>query len=98
MRIASDSRLALFCRPAAPPAPGAQAVIPTPSSPLRRRHLTFAAQLGALGLKSSRPSQLVVCRARRAWLPPSSLWFFKPLSYEHDIGELLVGCGWLAGC
>ncbi|PRW20219.1 chaperone -domain-containing [Chlorella sorokiniana] len=50
------------------------------------RHLTFAAIPDALRLKSSRPSQLVVCRARRAWLPPSSLWVFKPLSYEHDIG------------
>ena len=54
--------------------------------PLRCRHLTFAAEPAGTGLKPSRPSQLVVCRARRAWLPPSSLWLFKPLSFEHDIG------------
>ncbi|KAL4857519.1 Chaperone protein DnaJ [Chlorella vulgaris] len=43
------------------------------------RHLTFAAELSDGG-------RLVVCRARRAWLPPSSLWLFKPLAHSHDIG------------
>lgn len=28
----------------------------------------------------------MVCRARRAWLPPSYLWLFKPLAHTHDIG------------
>lgn len=98
MRIAGHSRLALFLFVGLQhhQRPPAQAVLPTSPAPLRRRHLTFAAQPGALGLKSSRPSQLVVCRARRAWLPPSSLWVFKPLSYEHDIGKhawVSAGCG-----
>ena len=97
MRIAGHSRLALFLFVGLQhhQRPPAQAVLPTPPSHLRRRHLTFATQPGALGLKSSRPGQLVVCRARRAWLPPSSLWVFKPLSYEHDIGEhawVSAGC------
>ena len=51
-----------------------------------RRHLTFAAEPAATGLRTRRPSRLVVCRARRAWLPPSSLWLFRPLSHEHDVG------------
>ncbi|KAL4451255.1 hypothetical protein ABPG77_009327 [Micractinium sp. CCAP 211/92] len=50
------------------------------------RHLTFAAEPGATGLRTRRPSRLVVCRARRAWLPPSSLWLFRPLSHQHDVG------------
>ena len=27
-------------------------------------------------------------RARRAWLPPSALWLFKPRNYQFDIGGL----------
>lgn len=50
------------------------------------RHLTFTAEPAGTGVSARRPSRLVVCRARRAWLPPSSLWLFRPLSYEHDIG------------
>ncbi|KAL4420845.1 hypothetical protein ABPG75_010501 [Micractinium tetrahymenae] len=50
------------------------------------RHLTFAAEPAATGLRTHRPSRLVVCRARRAWLPPSSLWLFRPLSHQHDVG------------
>jgi hypothetical protein len=56
------------------------------------RHLTFAAEPAATGLQgTTRPSRLVVCRARRAWLPPSSLWLFKPLAHTHDIGAALPG-------
>jgi hypothetical protein len=62
--------------------------LPPACAAAARRHLTFAAEAAAAGIRGpTRPSRLVVCRARRAWLPPSSLWLFKPLSYTHDIGE-----------
>lgn len=32
----------------------------------------------------------VVARCQRAWLPPSSLWLFKPRSYDHDIGGWII--------
>ena len=31
-----------------------------------------------------------VGRAQRAWLPPSSVWLFKPRSYQHDIGGWFI--------
>jgi len=40
------------------------------------RHLDF---LNAGG-------NICVAQARRAWLPPSNLWLFKPRSYAHDTG------------
>lgn len=54
------------------------------------RHLTFVAELSP-GRRNWRRTGggsggTVVARCRRAWLPPSSLWLFPPLSYDHDAG------------
>jgi hypothetical protein len=46
------------------------------------RHLTFVSELAPARHKSG----AVVARCRRAWLPPSSVWLFPPLSYDHDAG------------
>lgn len=70
------------------------------SSPLVR-HLSVVAE-PATGLAPTRRSRATVFRARRAWLPPSALWLFRPRNYDHDIGEEVLwqqlgGLGKLGG-
>lgn len=60
------------------------------SSPLVR-HLTIVAE-PATGVAPTRRSKATVVRARRAWLPPSTVWLFRPRNYEHDIGERSKSC------
>lgn len=61
------------------------------------RHLSVVAE-PTTGLAPVRRSRATVFRARRAWLPPSALWLFRPRNYQHDIGALALGlAGWLAG-
>ena len=57
------------------------------------RHLTFVAELGRPGSASAGRrgrGKVCVARAHRPWLPPSSLWPFKPRSYDHDIGGWII--------
>ncbi|GAB4819981.1 hypothetical protein N2152v2_007027 [Parachlorella kessleri] len=54
------------------------------ASPLVR-NLSIVAE-PTTGVATARRSKATVFRARRAWLPPSALWLFKPRNYQFDIG------------
>ena len=66
------------------------------------RHITFVAEHTTTASPSPQKEstnisnvnlvkkKTVVARAQRAWLPPSSLWLFKPRSYDHDIGGWVI--------
>eukprot|EP00887_Chlorella_sp_A99_P000259 scaffold13.g259.t1 len=84
---AATSRRASAARLLAPDGRHTHTVLRS-QSPLVR-HLTIVAEPGACGTRR----RAAVCRARRAWLPPSALWLFRPRCYAHDIGGWAVEWG-----